>query len=419
MDFAYSPRTEEFRTRVQNFMDRYVIPNNTRYRREVADGQAHPAVVDELKGLAKSEGLWNLFLPDLKPNEPGTKLTNLEYAPLAEIMGQLVWAAEVFNCSAPDTGNMEILHLSATPEQRERWLTPLLDGDIRSCFAMTEPDVASSDATNICTRIEADRDDYVINGRKWFITGAGRPRCKIAVVMGLTSPEAEPHKRQSMVLVPMDTSGVKVVRDITVMNHHSPDTHSEVLFRNVRVPRSNLLGHEGGGFALAQARLGPGRIHHCMRIIGQCELALDLMVMRSKERKTFGKYLYEHGAVAEWIALSRCEIEQARLLVLKAAWMIDNFGAKAAAGEIAMIKAVAPRMQTTIVDRAMQTFGAMGISPDTPLADLWTHGRTLRFADGPDEVHLRALARRELKRDRASIGAAVAFMTPPLDKEDM
>ncbi len=415
MDFAYSAKTEEFRARVRDFMDRYVIPNNTRYRREIATGELHPLVVDELKAIAKSEGLWNLFLPGLKPDEPGTRLTNLEYAPLAEIMGRLTWASEVFNCAAPDTGNMELLHQFATPEQYERWLKPLLEGELRSCFAMSEPDAASSDATNISTRIEADGDDYVINGRKWFITGAMRPRCKIAIVMGLTNPTAAPHQRQSMVLVPMDTPGVKVVRNISVMNHHSIETHCEVLLRNVRVPNSNLLGYEGGGFALAQARLGPGRIHHCMRVVGQCEVALDLMVMRSKERKTFGKYLHEHGVVAEWIAMSRIEIEQARLLVLKAAWMIDNLGAKAAAGEIAMIKVVAPRMQTTIVDRAMQTFGAAGLSPDTPLADLWTHGRTLRFADGPDEVHLRSLAKRELKRDRSNIGAAAAFLTPPLD----
>lgn len=419
MDFAFSPKTEELRARVREFMDRYVIPNNTRWRREVAAGRNPPPVVEELKAIARSEGLWNLFLPGLKPDEPGTRLTNLEYAPLAEIMGQLLWASEVFNCSAPDTGNMELLHLFATPDQRERWLNPLLRGEIRSCFAMTEPDTSSSDATNIATRIELDGDDYVINGRKWFITGAMDSRCRLAIVMGVTNPTAEPHRRQSMVLTPMDTPGVRIVRNISVMNHLSTETHCEIVFRDVRVPKSNLLGSEGGGFALAQARLGPGRIHHCMRTIGQCELALDLMVQRAQERKTFGKHLHEHGVVAEWIALSRCEIEQARLLVLKAAWMIDTVGAKAAAGEIAMIKAIAPRMQTTILDRAMQTFGAMGLSPDTPLPDLWTMGRTLRIADGPDEVHLRAIARREIKRGRANIGAAAAFLTPPLDSEDV
>jgi acyl-CoA dehydrogenase len=417
MEFEYSPKVQEFRARVRDFMDRYVVPANTRWRREAAAGLNPPPVVEELKPLAHSEGLWNLFLPGLRPDEPGTRLTNLEYAPLAEIMGQLQWASEVFNCSAPDTGNMELLHMFATPEQRERWLTPLLNGEIRSCFAMTEPDSASSDASNICTRIEADGDHYVINGRKWFITGAADPRCRLAIVMGNTNPDAEPHRRQSMVLTPMDAPGVEVIRNISVMNHLSLEGHCEVLFRDVRVPRSNLLGEEGGGFALAQARLGPGRIHHCMRTIGQCELALDLMCQRAQERKTFGRYLHEHGPVAEWIAMSRCEIEQARLLVLKTAWMIDTLGAKAAAGEISMIKAVAPRMQTTILDRAMQTFGAMGLSPDTPLADLWTWGRALRFADGPDEVHLRAIARREIARSRKTPFSVAAFLTPPLETE--
>ncbi len=415
MDFQYSPKVEALRARVREFMDRYVIPNNARWRREIAAGLNPPPVVEELKAIAKAEGLWNLFLPGLRDDEPGTRLTNLEYAPLAEIMGQLQWASEVFNCSAPDTGNMELLHLFATPEQRTRWLDPLLNGEIRSCFAMTEPDSSSSDATNISTRIALEGDAWVVNGRKWFITGA--LHAKVAIVMGITSPDAEPHRRQSMVLVPMDAPGVTIVRDISVMNHISAESHCEVLFRDVRVPKANLLGEEGSGFALAQARLGPGRIHHCMRSIGQCELALDLMTQRAQERKTFGKYLHEHGPVAEWIALSRCEIEQARLLTLKTAWMIDTVGAKAAAGEISMIKAVAPRMQVTILDRAMQTFGAMGLSPDTPLADLWTWGRSLRFADGPDEVHLRAIARREIARSRKTLGSAAAFLTPPLDDE--
>ncbi len=417
MDFEYSPKVEALRARVRDFMDRYVIPNNTRWRREVAAGMNPQPVVEELKPIAKSEGLWNLFLPGLNADEPGTRLANLEYAPLAEIMGQLQWASEVFNCSAPDTGNMELLHLFATPEQRERWLNPLLNGDIRSCFAMTEPDSSSSDATNISTRIELEGDSWVVNGRKWFITGAQHGACKVAIVMGVTSPNAEPHRRQSMALVPMDAPGVTIVRNISVMNHVAAEGHSEIVFRDVRVPKANLLGEEGSGFALAQARLGPGRIHHCMRTIGQCELALELMIQRAQERKTFGKYLHEHGPVAEWIALSRCEIEQARLLTLKTAWMIDTLGAKAAAAEISMIKAVAPRMQTTILDRAMQTFGAMGLSPDTPLADLWTWGRALRFADGPDEVHLRAIARREISRSRKNLGSAAAFLTPPLDTD--
>ena len=414
MDFDYSPKVHDLRARVRDFMDRYVVPNATRWRREVAQGLNPPPVVDELKALAKAEGLWNLFLPGLKSDEPGTRLSNLEYAPLAEIMGRLQWASEVFNCSAPDTGNMELLHLFATPEQRKRWLVPLLEGEIRSCFAMTEPDSSSSDATNISTRIELDGDEWVINGRKWFITGAQHAKCELAIVMGITSPNAEPHRRQSMILTPMNTPGVTVVRNISVMNHLSAESHCEIVFRDVRVPKANILSEEGSGFALAQARLGPGRIHHCMRTIGQCELALELMVERSQERKTFGKHLFEHGAVAEWIALSRCEIEQARLLTLKTAWMIDNLGAKAAAAEISMIKAVAPRMQVAILDRAMQTFGAMGLSPDTPLADLWTTGRSLRIADGPDEVHLRSIARREIKKSRANFGAAAAYLTPPL-----
>ena len=418
MEFEFSPKVEELRARVREFMDRYVIPNATRWRREIAAGLNPPPVVGELKAIAKSEGLWNLFLPGLKADEPGARLTNLEYAPLAEIMGQLQWASEVFNCSAPDTGNMELLHLFATPEQRERWLNPLLDGEIRSCFAMTEPDSSSSDATNIRPASSSKTTPGSSMGASGSSPARAHANCKVAIVMGITSPNADPHRRQSMVLVPMDTPGVKVVRNISVMNHLSPEGHSEVVFRDVRVPKANLLGEEGSGFALAQARLGPGRIHHCMRSIGQCELALELMIERAQERKTFGRYLHEHGPIAEWIALSRCEIEQARLLTLKTAWMIDTLGAKAAAAEISMIKAVAPRMQTTILDRAIQTFGAMGLSPDTPLADLWTWGRALRFADGPDEVHLRTIARREIKRSRKNLGSAAAFLTPPLDADE-
>ena len=413
MDFEFSPETDALRARLIDFMDRYVVPAQARWRKEVAGGAYPPPVLQELKDLAKSEGLWNLFLPHLRSDEPGTKLTNLEYAPLAEIMGRVQWASEVFNCNAPDTGNMELLHLFATPEQRTRWLNPLLNGEIRSCFAMTEPDVASSDATNIATSIQRDGDDYVINGRKWFITGAASPACKIAIVMGVSSPDSEKHRRQSMILVPMDTPGVEVVRNITVMNHVAHDGHCEIVFRNVRVPANNLLGEEGGGFAMAQARLGPGRIHHCMRSIGQAELALELMTERAQERRAFGKYLHEHGPVAEWIALSRCEIEQARLLVLKAAWLIDKYGAKGARREIGMIKVIIPRMQVTVTDRAMQTFGAMGLSPDTPLADLWIMGRTLRIADGPDEVHLRTIARQEIAKSRETLGAGAAYLHIP------
>ncbi|MBW7851598.1 MAG: acyl-CoA dehydrogenase family protein [Rhodospirillales bacterium] len=413
MDFEYSEKVEALRRRVRDFMDAYIVPAVPRWHQETSAGEAHPAFMEDLKALAREEGLWNLFLPGLRSDEPGQALTNLEYAPLAEIMGQVVWASEIFNCSAPDTGNMEILHLFATAEQNERWLRPLLEGKIRSCFAMTEPDVASSDATNIQTRIVRDGDDYVINGRKWFISGATHPLCRFAVVMGQTDPEAEVHRRQSMIIVPMDTPGVTVLRNITVMHHHQPEGHCEIVFRNVRVPAANLIHEEGAGFAIAQARLGPGRIHHCMRSIGQCELALALMCERAAERKAFGRYLHQHGTIAEWIALSRAEIDQARLLVLRAAWMIDKYGAKAAAKEIAMIKAVVPRVQQAVCDRAMQTFGAMGLSPDTPLAEFWTWGRVLRIADGPDEVHLRTVARQEMKAAQENLGSMSRFLIPP------
>ena len=413
MDFAYSAQVEQLRARVRGFMKQHIVPRIRQYHDEVHAGTYPVSFMDDLKALAKSEGLWNLFLPHLQDDESGTRLTNLQYAPLAEIMGRVGWASEVFNCSAPDTGNMELLHLFATPAQREQWLVPLLEGEIRSAFAMTEPDVASSDATNIQTLMRREGDDYVINGRKWFISNAAHPNCKILIVMGKTDPDADTHRQQSMILVPLDTEGVEVVRNIHIMNHHSPAGHCEIVFRNVTVPTSNLLGEEGTGFALAQARLGPGRIHHCMRSIGAAELALELMTARSQERKTFGKYLAQQGVVQEWIARSRIEIEQARLLVLKTAWMIDNVGAKQARKEIAMIKAVVPLLQTTVVDRAMQAFGAMGISPDTPLADLWTWGRALRFADGPDEVHLRAIARLEIKESREALGATADYLTPP------
>jgi acyl-CoA dehydrogenase len=413
MDFDYSPKVRDLQARVRNFMDSHVVPANREWLDAVEKGVYPPPLVEDLKALAKSEGLWNLFLPDLPASVPGTRLTNLEYAPLAEIMGRIIWAPEVFNCNAPDTGNMELLHMFASPEQRKRWLEPLLEGEIRSCFAMTEPDVASSDATNIATMIRRDGDDYVINGRKWFITGAADPRCKIAIVMGNTNPDAEPHRRQSMILVPMDTQGVTVERNIPVMNHHSPEGHCEVVFRDVRVPAGNLLSEEGSGFTLAQARLGPGRIHHCMRSIGQCEVALELMCERAQERKTFGKYLHEHGVVAEWIARSRCEIEQARLLVLKTAWLIDTQGTKAARHEISMIKAVVPQLHTDVLNRAIQTFGAMGLSPDTPLATLWGWGRALHLIDGPDEVHLRAIGRAEIKKSRETLGAGAAYLTIP------
>ena len=413
MDFDYSPRVEELRRQVRGFLDEHIVPMIPRHARELAAGHRQPAFVEDLKLRARAEGLWNLFLPGLRDDEPGQRLSNLEYAPLAEIMGRVMWAPEVFNCSAPDTGNMEILHLFATGEQRERWLKPLLDGAIRSCFAMTEPDVASSDATNIQTSIRRAGDQYVVNGRKWFISGAADPRCKVAIVMGVTDPDGEPYRRQSMVLVPMNTPGVTVVRDLSVMNSYSAEGHCEILFRDAQVPLSNLVHEEGGGFAIAQARLGPGRIHHCMRSIGQSELALELMCERAAERRAFGKYLHQHGTVAEWIALSRIEIDQARLLVLKTAWMMDRHGARAAAKEIAMIKALVPRVHTTVCDRAMQTFGAMGLSGDTPLAMLWTWGRVLRLADGPDEVHLRSVAKQEMQRAAERRGMSAPYLTPP------
>ena len=414
MDFDLSERQLHWLSRVSTFMADHVAPAQDRYKAELAEGptrwRALP-VIEELKAKAQSEGLWNLFLPHLKDDEPGTGLTNLEYAPLAEIMGRVGWASEVFNCNAPDTGNMELLHMFASPEQREQWLKPLLRGEIRSAFAMTEPDVASSDATNVTTRIERVGDEYVINGRKWFITNAAHPNCKIFIVMGKTDPASTSHQQQSMILVPRDTPGVTIVRNITVVNHYAPEGHCEITFDNVRVPASNLLGEEGSGFALAQARLGPGRIHHCMRSIGAAELALELMIDRAQSRVAFGKPLNKHGTVGEWIARSRIEIDQARLLVLKTAWMIDKVGAKAARKEISMIKALVPTVYTDVCDRAMQVFGAMGLSPDTPLADLWTWGRALRFADGPDEVHLQAIARMEIKD--AVRGATEPYLTRP------
>jgi acyl-CoA dehydrogenase len=413
MNFDYPPPVQALRRQLQDFMDDHVIPRISLWQQAEA-GQTYPDFMEDLKALAKSEGLWNLFLPGLAADEPGQRLSNLDYAPLAEIMGRVPWAAEVFNCSAPDTGNMEVLHLFGSEQQRRDWLRPLLEGTIRSCFAMTEPDAASSDATNIQTVIRRDGDDYVINGRKWFITGAAHPLCRIAIVMGVTDPDAEPHQRQSMVLVPMASPGLKVLRNMPVMHHVAPEGHCEIMLRNVRVPRANLIHAEGAGFAIAQARLGPGRIHHCMRLIGQAELALELMCERAAERRTFGRYLHQHGTVAEWIALSRIEIEQARLLVLKTAWLIDQHGAKAALREIAMIKALVPRMQTTVCERAMQVFGAMGLSDDTPLAALWTAGRLLRIADGPDEVHLRAVARQEMTAASERRGSSARYMTMPV-----
>ncbi len=412
MDFSYSVKVEGLRTQVQDFMDAHVIPRIPDWNREVASGTFPPTFMEDLKSLARQQGLWNLFLPALRSEEPGTPLTNLEYAPLAEIMGRISWASEVFNCNAPDTGNMELLHMFASPQQYDQWLLPLLNGEIRSAFAMTEPHTASSDASNIQTRIEKDGNHYVITGRKWWITNAAHPHCRLLIVMGKTDPNAETYRQQSMVLVPIDTPGVTVLRNLTVMNHHHPEGHCEIIFDGVRVPQENLLGEEGSGFALAQARLGPGRIHHCMRSIGAAELALEMMTRRSQERQTFGRFLHEHGTVAEWISRSRIEIEQARLLVLKTAWLIDEQGAKAARKEISMIKALVPLLHTTVIDRAIQAFGAMGVSPDTPLADHWTWGRALRFADGPDEVHHRAVARMEVRDSENYASVLDEYLTP-------
>ncbi len=399
MDFAYSDRVNALREQLSDFMERYIYPNQETYRRQIAasgNPHHHAEIVDELKERARAEGLWNLFLPDARY---GAGLTNLEYAPLAEIMGRVGWASEVFNCAAPDTGNMEILAEFGTPEQKEQWLLPLLEGKIRSAFAMTEPDVASSDATNIQLTIERQGDSYVLNGRKWWISGAARPRCAIFIVMGKTAPQhPDRHRQQSMILVPRDTPGVTIVRSLPVMGYLDNESHCEVLFENVRVPVSNLLGEEGSGFAIAQARLGPGRIHHCMRAIGAAQYALELMCRRAQERIAFGRPLAEQGVIQEWIALSHLEIEQARLLTLKAAWMMDTLGKKAAQKEIAMIKIVAPQVLTTVVNRAMQVFGAAGVSDDFPLASMWAHGRTLHIVDGPDEVHKRSLARLLLRQ---------------------
>ncbi|HLI87154.1 MAG TPA: acyl-CoA dehydrogenase family protein [Ktedonobacteraceae bacterium] len=399
MDFAYSDKVNALRERLIAFMERFIYPNERTYREQIAasgNPHHHAEIVDELKVRARAEGLWNLFLPD---KEYGAGLTNLEYAPLAEIMGRVGWASEVFNCAAPDTGNMEILAQFGTPEQKRQWLQPLLDGEIRSAFAMTEPDVASSDATNIQLTILRDGDEYVLNGRKWWISGAARERCKIFIVMGKTDPNnPDRHRQQSMVLVPRDTPGVTVKRNLPVMGYIDNEGHCEVLFENVRVPVSNLLGEEGSGFAIAQARLGPGRIHHCMRSIGAAQRALELMCQRVTSRTAFGRPLAEQGIIQDWIAQSQLEIEQARLLTLKTAWMIDNLGKKAARNEIAMIKIVAPTVHTNVVNRAIQAFGAAGISDDFPLASMWAHGRTLHIVDGPDEVHKHALARSVIRQ---------------------
>lgn len=413
MDFDYSEDSHQVQHLLRRFMARHVLPRNSDWLRIAATGKYPLDIVEPLKQQAREDGLWNLFLPELTAKEPGTGMSNLDYAPLAEIMGRLPWAAEIFNCSAPDTGNMELLHRFATPDQYQQWLRPLLSGEIRSCFAMSEPDAASSDATNISTTIRRDGDEYVIDGRKWFITGAAHPHCRFAIVLGRCdgTGEGDRHHQHSMVVVPMDTPGLEVVRNIPIMQHQSPEGHCELAFRGVRVPARNLLGADGEGFTMAQARLGPGRVHHCMRSIGQCELALEMMTERALERRTFGRFLSDFDNVRDWIAESRLEIDQARLLVLQAAWRMDRFGNAATRVDVSAIKLVAARLQTRVVDRAIQVFGAMGLTPDTPLAYLWTWGRALRFLDGPDEVHLRTVARSELERARNSRGSTAPYYT--------
>jgi acyl-CoA dehydrogenase len=407
MNFDVSEKTTELQNRLQTFMDSYVYPNEEKFQSEIAQARWKPTrIIEELKAKARHEGLWNLFLPR---GENGAGLTNLEYAPLCEIMGRSYIAPEIFNCSAPDTGNMEVLARYGTAEQKEKWLKPLLAGEIRSCFAMTEPDVASSDATNISASIVADGDSYVINGRKWWSSGAGDPRCKVAILMGKTDSSAASHKQQSMILVPLDIPGVKIVRMLTVFGYdHAPHGHAEIQFEDVCVPKTNMLLGEGRGFEIAQGRLGPGRIHHCMRCIGVAERALESMCKRVQSRVAFGRALAEQGMIRGDIAMSRIEIEQARLLTLKAADMMDKVGIKAARSEIAMIKVVAPNVALRVLDRAIQAHGGAGVSQDTFLASAWAGVRSLRLADGPDEVHIESLAKWELARSNKRSGPGVS-----------
>jgi acyl-CoA dehydrogenase len=412
MDFTYSPRTQAYREQLLAFFDAHIYPNEAAFNAEIAANTTagkrwtHLKLIDDLKATAKAEGLWNLFLPvdtaervGKLAQDLGAGLTNQEYAPLAEIMGRVPWASEVFNCSAPDTGNMETIARYGDAASHNAWLLPLLKGEIRSAFAMTEPDVASSDATNIATRIERDGDEYVINGKKWWISGAGDPRCSVYIVMGKSDPEAPRHSQQSMILVPANTPGVEVIRPLTVFGYDdAPHGHCEMTFTNVRVPAVNMLLGEGRGFEIAQGRLGPGRIHHCMRLIGLAERALELMCKRAGSRVAFGKTVARQGVTKERIAQARCMIEQARLLTLKTAWMMDIAGNKTAKAEIAMIKVIAPQMACQIIDWAIQAHGGGGMSDDFPLAYAYTAARTLRFADGPDEVHRDAIAKIELAK---------------------
>ena len=398
MDFSMSARAQDLKERLQAFVDEKVEPATPIYFQQIeesGDKRFHPPIMEELKAEARARGLWNLFLPN---DKWGPGLTNVEYAPLAEIMGRNYLSSEATNCAAPDTGNMEVLAEFGTPEQQDQWLVPLLEGEIRSCFAMTEPWVASSDATNITSRIGRDGDHYIVNAHKWWTSGALSPRCRVAILMGVSDPDADPHRRHSQILVPMDAPGVTVVRGLKVFGHDAGAGHAETLFENVRLPASAIIGGEGNGFAIAQARLGPGRIHHCMRAIGLAEKALELMCMRAQMRVAFGKPLADQGVVRDRIAESRMEIEQARLLTLKAAWLMDTVGVKGARIEISAIKVLAARTATNVIDRAIQLFGGAGVSSDWPLADMYAHARTLHLVDGPDDVHKMQIARREIAR---------------------
>jgi acyl-CoA dehydrogenase len=409
MDFAYDETTVELRERLLAFMDECVYPAEETFREQVhsaANPWDTPPILEELKVVARERGLWNLFLP--RTHAYGAGLTNLQYAPLAEITGRSVWIAPgALNCSAPDTGNMELLSLFGTDEQKRRWLDPLLEGTIRSAFSMTEPGVASSDATNIATRIERDGEEYVITGRKWWSSGAMSPRCKLLIAMGVTDPDAERHRRQSMVLVPTDTTGVRVLRSTSIFGYDDGPHggHADIIYDDVRVPVSNLLGEEGDGFKIAQERLGPGRIHHCMRAIGMAERALELMCERTAKRSAFGQPIIDHGIVQDWIAEARIRIEQVRLLVLKTAWLMDTVGNKGARIEVSAIKVAAPEVATWVIDRAIQAHGGAGVSQDTLLAELYAVARILQIADGPDEVHRMAIARRETRRYREPVHA--------------
>ena len=401
VDFSLSQKAEDYLGRLNTFFDKHIFPNEKGYDNEIenSDNPLHiPDLLNDLKAIAKKENLWNLFLPD---ERYGPGLSNLDYAPLAELMGKVWWSSEVFNCSAPDTGNMEVLAEFGTEKQKAKWLEPLLEGEIRSCFGMTEPGVPSSDATNIQSSIVRDGDTYVINGRKWWTSNAVNPNAKICIFMGITNPDSPPYQQQSQILVPLDTEGVNIIRPMKVYGYDDGYTgHPEISFTDVQVPVENIIGEEGSGFAIAQARLGPGRIHHCMRTIGLSERALELMIDRAKSRSTFGKKIVEHGVVQDWIAESRIKIEQARLLTLKTAWLMDTVGKKGARIEISAIKVAAVDAASYVVDKAIQTYGAEGLSQDTPLARMGAGVRSLRFADGPDEVHKMSIAKREINKEK-------------------